>query len=411
MLKRIPVDRLRPGMFIHEFCGSWMDHPFWRTRFLLREEGDLRRILDSGLAEVWIDTARGADLEGGVAHEEAHAQIERELEFVATRPMEFAADELQASVRAAALADAAALCRRAGPRIESMFAEARMGRAIDAQRSQALVDEIQDSVQRSPDALISVARLKRVDEYTYMHSVAVCALMTALARQLGLSGEALRKAGLAGLLHDVGKAAVPLDILNKPGSLSDAQFAVVKSHPERGHAMLARGGAISPVVLDACLHHHEKFDGSGYPHGLQGEAISLFARMTAVCDVYDAVTSARPYKAGWDPGEALRHMAQWKGHFDQRVFHAFVKTVGIYPVGTLVRLQSQRLAVVCGQNAQSLLAPRVKVFHCAATRRPLPPQELDLAGSEAQGERITGCEPPQAWGFGPLDALWGAPGR
>lgn len=137
---------------------------------------------------------------------------------------------------------------------------------------------------------------------------------------------------MAGLLHDIGKMAMPLDVLNKPGKLSDDEYAIMRSHPERGHAMLlAAQTAVSDAVLDVCLHHHEKVDGTGYPHRLAGEEISLLARMGAICDVYDAITSNRPYKTAWDASGSLARMAQWQGHFDTQLLHAFVRTVGIYP--------------------------------------------------------------------------------
>jgi HD-GYP domain-containing protein (c-di-GMP phosphodiesterase class II) len=304
-----------------------------------------------------------------------------------------------------AVAKAAALYRRSVPKIASLFSEARLGRAVDPAECEALVEEITDSVMRNPGALVSVARLKRADEYTYMHSVAVCALMVSLGRELGLQDQQLRHAGLAGMLHDLGKAVMPLDVLNKPGKLTDDEFAVMRTHPERGHELLAEGGGAGPVALDVCLHHHEKVDGTGYPHRLPGDHISLFAKMGAVCDVYDAVTSNRPYKNGWDPGEALRRMAQWKGHFDPRVFQAFVKTMGIYPTGSLVRLQSGRLAVVCAQNPAALLTPVVKVFFSTKSNMRIEPQELDLASSWCR-DKIAGCESPADWPFKDLDQLW-----
>jgi HD-GYP domain-containing protein (c-di-GMP phosphodiesterase class II) len=408
VIKKIPVGQLRLDMHIHEFCGSWMEHPFWRSKFTLRTPAELDRVLASGVKEVWIDTSKGGDVEGGLSQEEVAMAVERELEFAASRPFE--PDEMPTGE--AALAKAAELYRRSVPQIASLFGEARLGKAIDAGRCEALVDEISDSVMRNPGALISIARLKRRDEYTYMHSVAVCALMVSLGQQLGLKGDELKQAGLAGMLHDLGKALMPLEVLNKPGKLTDAEFAVMKGHPERGHELLVEGGTAGHVALDVCLHHHEKIDGSGYPHGLTGENISLFSKMGAVCDVYDAVTSVRPYKDGWDPGEALRRMAQWTGHFDPAVFQAFVKAVGIYPVGSLVRLQSGKLAVVTAQNPHALLAPKVKAFFSTKSNLRIEPIEIDLAGAFCQ-DNVAGCESPADWPFKDLEQLWGgrAPGR
>lgn len=176
-----------------------------------------------------------------------------------------------------------------------MFADARLGKAVDPQATVPLVRDIADSVLRQPAALISVARLKTHDDYTYLHSVAVCALMLSLAHQLGLDEEQAMLAGMAGLMHDLGKAAIPLEVLNKPGKLSDAEFTLMKQHPEAGARLLRLGGA-APQVHDVALLHHEKVDGSGYPQGLVGENIPLLARMGAICDVYDAVTSERPIR-------------------------------------------------------------------------------------------------------------------
>jgi HD-GYP domain-containing protein (c-di-GMP phosphodiesterase class II) len=302
MLKKIGVEHLRLGMHIHELCGSWMDHPFWRTRFVLDNADDLRRIHDSGITEVWINTSAGNDLSiadtRAVTHSEAEiaAEVDRRLEQTAAH---------SAPHRQVAMVDevrrAAKICVGSKKAVVSMFHEVRMGKAVSPEAAGALVDEISSSVMRNPGALISLARLKTADDYTYMHSVAVCAMMVALSKQLGLDEARTRSAGLAGLLHDLGKAFMPPKVLNKPGTLTPQEFGIMKAHPVEGHRALRRVGGIDPAALDVSLHHHEKVDGSGYPMGLKGDEISLFAKMGAVCDVYDAITSNRPYKAGWDP--------------------------------------------------------------------------------------------------------------
>jgi putative nucleotidyltransferase with HDIG domain len=302
------------------------------------------------------------------------------------------------------LRTASVLCHRGREQVERMFGEARLGRAIDAEACQPLVQEISDSVIRNPGALVSLARLKTQDDYSYMHSVAVCALMVALGRELGFDEEQCRRAGTAGLLHDVGKALMPLEILNKPGKLTDQEFDVMRSHPLRGHELLAEARGADPAAMDVCLHHHEKMDGSGYPYKLAPERLSRLARMGAVCDVYDAITSDRPYKAGWDPAESIGKMASWKGHFDPQVFAAFVKSVGIYPTGSLVRLQSDRLAVVLEQNPHALTAPVVRVFFSLKSNMPVSLQRLDL--SSGTSDRIVGRESPERWNFAFLDELW-----
>lgn len=395
MLKKISVEQVRVGMHLHALEGAWLDHPFWKTRFVISDAADLRKLRDSSVREVWIDAGKGLD----VAEAEARPAVPAPAApapaaAAAPAPTHTLADELH---------QAAAICNRGKQAVMSMFREARLGKAVDAEGCLPLVEEISSSVLRNPGAIVSLARLKTQDEYTYMHSVAVCALMVALGREAGMSGDECRAAGLAGMLHDLGKAVMPLDVLNKPGKLTDAEFDVMRTHPERGHAMLLEARGAGPEVLDVCLHHHERVDGTGYPHKLAGDAISRIARMGAICDVYDAITSNRPYKNGWDPAESIARMASWKGHFDPTLFKLFVKSLGIYPVGSLVRLASGRLAVVVEQKPDALTSPLVKVFFSTKSNMPIPVQRLDLGSSN---DRIVGRESPAQWGFKHLDGLW-----
>jgi HD-GYP domain-containing protein (c-di-GMP phosphodiesterase class II) len=404
MLKRIGIQQLTVGMYLQEFCGSWMEHPFWRSCFVITDTKDIDSILASSIREVWIDCSKGKDVADGVVVV-TEVESESNVEVALTQVAEMQAVAIPVSA-AVEIQRAAKICYQAKQAVVSMFEEARMGNSVNEGGAKQLVEEISESIARNPGALISLARLKTADDYTYMHSVAVCAMMVALSRQLGLTDAQTRSLGLAGLMHDLGKAVMPMEVLNKPGKLSQSEFDIIKSHPVEGHKMLLTGRHPDPIVLDVCLNHHEKTDGSGYPKGLKGDEISLFAKMGAVCDVYDAITSNRPYKLGWDPAESLRKMAEWaNGHFDPKVFQAFVKSMGIYPVGSLVRLTSGRIGVVVEQTGKSLTTPSVKVFFSTKSNMRILPQVIDLSRSDV-AEKIVSRENPGQWNFPDLNELW-----
>ena len=417
MLKKVTSAEVCLGMYIHRFEGSWIDHPFWKARFLLQESRDLQKIQDSAVTAVWIDIAKGLDCP---PQAESSPAVDPVLlpESVAAPATAAEVPPVAVPVPAPAagtapgaalscpqeMAQASAVSAHAKQEVARLFQDVRLGQAIELSEVATVVEQISASVLRHPTALISLTRLRTADEYTYIHSVSVCALMTAVARQMELPADQVQLAGQAGLLHDVGKMRTPLEVLNKPGKLTEAEFAVMQRHPAEGVALLRQWGATAEVV-DVCLHHHEKFDGGGYPQGLAGTQISLLSRIAAVCDVYDAISSTRPYKTAWSPAEAIRRMAEWKGHFDPRVFQAFVKTLGIYPIGSLVRLSNEQLAVVVEQHPDSLLTPQVRVFFSARSRTPLPQRLLDLARPPAD-ERIVRREDPEEWGFRNLERLW-----
>ena len=409
MLKKITVDAVEPGMYVHELCGSWFDNPFWAPSFLLRDASDVSKLQASGVRELWIDTARSHPnlsvaatpaeapdviTVGTMASEEAMDPAE--FKFVA-QPESTIGDEISKAAR---------IVQQSRDAVAHMFEDARMGRLTGTAHAMPIVEEIAASVMRNSEALISLVRLKQADDYTYMHSVAVCAMMVALAKQVGLADEQVRLYGLAGLLHDIGKMAIPLDILNKPGRLTEDEFLRVKQHPRAGYEILNRASDIPPVVLDVCLHHHERIDGQGYPGKQKGDGISVAARMGSICDVYDAITSNRPYKKGWSPAVSLQKMAAWskEGHFDLKLLAAFVKCIGIYPVGTVVKLKSNRLAVVT-DTSKSLLRPVLKVFFSVSSMAYLSPTTLDLLVANA-AEGIQSVEAPEKWGISSVERFW-----
>ncbi|WP_454457730.1 HD-GYP domain-containing protein [Thauera phenylacetica] len=392
MIKLIPVARLRPGMYVHDLHCGWLQHDFVRNRFLVAGPEDVARIRALGVPEVSIDTERGLDPD---AAPEAPAAAAASLADPPPPAVHTASKVAGTQERARTLH------REANEIVRNLLADVRLGRQIEIEKVEPLVARIVDSIFTSADALLPLARLKQHDSYTFQHSVSVCALMTAFARTLGLPRDTIREIAIGALLHDVGKARIPDEILNKPGKLTEAEFERMKSHVVQSKLILMATPGISPIALEVAAQHHERFDGSGYPNRLAGEAISLYGRMAAIVDVYDAITSERVYHKGMPPTEALRKLLEWSSnHFEPRLVQAFIRSVGIYPTGALVRLESKRLAVVQAQHADKPTLPRVKViFHTAGHY--LQPEDLDLRRSQ---DRIVAHEDFAAWNIDP--ARW-----
>ena len=407
MLKKIPVSEVRIGMYLHELSGSWLDHPFWKTKFVIDDEVILKRLQTSPVKEVWIDVEQGLDV-APVASPVPETPLPTPEPVAAPAPPATPVAPAPPLPLEKAAERAHAIRSQAKKQMTALFQEARLGKAISTEHLSDLVEDISTSVMRNPGVFVSLSRLKNKDDYTYMHSVTVCALMISLGRQIGMDEKQLREAGMAGLLHDMGKALVPLEILNKPGKLTDAEFSIMREHPRKGWELLNTGSSgATEIAKDVCLHHHERQDGRGYPDRLMPDQMSAFVRMSSICDVYDAITSNRPYKAGWDPAESVRRMAQWtqEGHFDPRLFQAFVKSIGIYPTGSLVKLQSGRLAVVVGQHETSALTPLVKAFFSVKSNMQITPELIDLAKVGTR-ERIVSRELPEDWKIRNIDEIW-----
>lgn len=407
MLKKIPVSRLKPGMFIQEMCGDWMSHPFWRAQFKLKDEGDLRRIVDSGIQHVYIDTDKGLDDRDAVAADDVKQAVEQEIITALAMPE---TQHVRATVHEE-LARARKVHEQAHKVVRTMMSDVRLGKAVSLEDAEPVVEAITGSVLRNSGALLGLIGIKNKDDYTFLHSVSVCTLMIAFGRSLGLEGDELRQGGIGGLLHDIGKMKVPDEVLNKPGRLTDAEFDLIRQHPGDGHAVLVNTPGIGPIPLDITRHHHERLDGKGYPDRLAGDQISAMARMAAIVDVYDAITADRCYHKGMPAAEALRKMWEWStDHFDQKLLQAFMRCVGIYPVGSLVRLESGRLGVVVEQNDGSLLTPKLRVFFSTRSNAYIKPEMLDLGRKlgSGGGDRIVSAEAPDKWGVDPQRFLFPA---
>lgn len=402
-VKKIPVTRLEPGMFIHDLNCGWMDHPFLTTRFKVESAKDIRKILEAGIHEVYIDTHLGQDVSDAPTAAEVRGELDGKLRQIA----ETAAAAPHASTREE-LARAHKVHSEANLIMRSVMHDVRLGRQVQVEQMAPLVDKMASSILRNSGALLSLARIKNKDEYTFQHSVGVAALLIAFCRGLGLDEETLHQAGIGGMVHDVGKMQTPDNILNKPGKLTDDEFVVMRHHVVASREILEITPNISQTALHVAAQHHERFDGSGYPNRLKGDEISRIGQMAAIIDVYDAITSDRVYHKGMAPTEALRKLFEWsKFHFNPELVHAFAKVVGIYPVGVLVRLESERLAVVVEQREASMLQPLVRVMFDARRNHYLKPEEVDLSKPLGRGgaDRIVGHEKPEEWRIDPMKFL------
>lgn len=384
-------------MFIAELDCDWLSHPFMRNSFMLTDDDQIEKVLKAGIHYAYIDTERGLDVPDAPTQEEVAQSLQKELEHIATtkpeRPVRVAAAE--------EIARATQIRDKAQALVRDVMADARLGRAVELERMEPVVEHITESILRNSGALIGLLSIKNKDDYTFLHCVSVCALMVAFCRTLGMDEETTRIAGMGGLLHDTGKALVPDEVLNKPGKLTDEEFDIIKRHPRDGYEILLKTPDMHPMVLDITLHHHERMDGNGYPDKLPADKISQYVRMSSIVDVYDAITADRCYHRGIPATEALRRLHEWSAHhFDPTLVQAFIRCVGIYPVGSLVKLESGRLGVVLEQNDSNLLTPKLRIVFHTRSKSHLNPYDLDLSRPEGSGgaDRIVGHEDPMKWG-------------
>ena len=404
MYKSILRDQVRIGMFIHRFEGSWFKHPFWRGRFLLVDADDMTAIAQSGIKRLIIDTSKGLDVDEPASLKPAGiiapvtATPSRSTNSATVKP---ARAIRQDDGRERARIEASRVADRSKKVMREIFDAARLGKAGQCAAVTAVVADVTTMIEKNRQAFLKVLRLKSKDEYTYLHSVAVCALMINLGRQIKLDEATIADLGTAGLLHDIGKMLVPDALLNKAGRLTDAEFSLMRTHAERGFELLKDIDAVPELALDVCRHHHEKIDGSGYPENLSGSEISLAARMGAICDVYDALTSNRAYKEAWTPVEAITRMQSWDGHFDPALLFSFMQSIDTYPVGLIVQLRSNRIGVVL-DNGRRASRPKVLAFYSTREEAWID-NEIVMIGEALSRDAILANVDPADWGISQSD--------
>jgi HD-GYP domain-containing protein (c-di-GMP phosphodiesterase class II) len=404
MIKKIPISELQQGMFIHDLNCSWVEHPFLYNHFKIKSPEQISKVQATGVREIYIDTIKGIDAPGSTPQQEVNMKLDQELGKVVklnSRP--------KSSVTVAEeLIQAEGIRFEAQKTIKDILIDARLGRQVNVEKANKVVSSLAASVLRNKDALLSLDLIRHRDHYTFEHSVSVAVLLIAFGNEMGLSADDIHKLGIGGLLHDIGKTKIPDNVLNKPGPLTEKEFATMQKHAAYSGCILDGYNDIDEESVKLACQHHERMDGSGYPDKLLGGEISLFGQMAAIADVYDAIVSDRCYHQGQPPASVLKKMLEWsKHHFNEKLVHRFIHTVGIYPVGTLVGLENGHIAVVLEQGENGLLHPVLRCIYDGKKRAYIRPYVLDLSKpqSDTTSHRIVSYENPQKWGLRPFRYL------
>lgn len=386
MIKRVKAEQLRIGMYIHDFNCGWLNHPFLTNSMLVDSEQIIRKVKDNGIREVYIDTAKGYDYADALTQEEVSSEIDRQInEIIKKNDPGRVIVPIQIELNRAR-----EIRSEARKTIQNIMEDIRFGKQISTEKVSPVVDRMIESIFRNQDALITLSRIKDKDEYTYMHSVSVGALMISFGKYLGLDITQLREIGIGSILHDVGKVIVPQVILNKEDKLTEDELNIIKRHAEYSRKLLEQSEGMTELSITIAAQHHERIDGTGYPLQLKGDEIAFFSKALAIVDVYDAMTSKRCYQEKSSPTSVLKKLFEWSEyHYDRVLVQKFIRCVGIYPVGTMVQLNNGLVGVVIKHGENNLLDPVIRVVYNPQNGGYLRvPYEIDLAHESESDDRV-----------------------
>lgn len=380
MYKIYPVDDLKPGMFVNQVTRQTGQLKI-KTQGLVKDHGLIHKLKARGILEVEVDLSRSIISDELTMDSPMEEESPEELE----KPQASEGETLNESHR---------LYEQAKSVQSKFFKKVRKGGKVSVTELMGTSADIIDSVFDNPDALCCLTLIKEKDQYLLEHSLNCSILMAVFARHLGFDKELIDELGLAGLMMDVGMATIPEDILSKPGALDGPEMQIVEGHVDFGLELLEQSELDLDVVRDVLANHHERMDGSGYPRGKSGDYLSVYARMAAIVDSYDAMTSERPWRRGMSPTQALKRLlASSQGLLDQSLVQQFIRCVGVHPVGSLVKLKSGKLAIVVRANKVDPLCPVVMSFYSVRTNMYNEVKRLDL--SKVQDEIETSVRPEE----------------
>ncbi len=365
---KVMVADLKPGMYVSGLDRPWLETPFILQGFRITSEEDIRE-LRRHCQYVFVDIEKSRHVDYALQRKRRvqRPRLSREAMFPTRRLVNYndSAEWAEEYPRAEEAV------QQLSQGLEEVFQNARDGAAVDVVRVKRSVEPMIDSISRNPDACIWLARLKEQDKYTYQHSLGASIWGVALGRQLGLPRSDLRSLAIGGLLFDVGKLRVDPALLHSDHALSTEELNALREHVRHGVDMMAETGLMNTDVLAMVAHHHERHNGSGYPQGLAGDDIPIFARIAGIVDCYDAITSHRSYARATSPSAAIKMLYDVKDiDFQAELVEEFIQAVGIYPAGTLIELSSGEVAVVVAEYRTRRLRPRIMVV-LDADKQPL----------------------------------------
>ncbi|MDH3669735.1 MAG: HD-GYP domain-containing protein [Gammaproteobacteria bacterium] len=418
MKKKIDVRDLRVGMYVYELDRPWRETPFPFQGFQIESDEDIGQ-LKQHCEHVFIDADRSLGTVSPIQAWRAPRPVsaerktgpEAELQEVvekttAHRPRRVYQDQTTVEEEARVIKETH---EQAISLVYSVMEDVQRGKVFDVETAKKIVHDMAQSVVRNPDALICFTHLKKRHEYTALHSLRVCILALVFGRHLGFDEDVLNVLGVGALLHDIGKMKVPLEILNKPGKLTEHESRIMRNHVPYGISALEQAKGIPKRAIEVARLHHERYGGTGYMDKLKGDQISEFGLIGAIVDVYDAITSDRPYGHGISTLDALNKMYGWRRtHFHPHLVEQFIQCMGIFPIGSLVRLNSHDIGVVKTMNRAQRLKPQVMlVLKPDKTRHPFR-RTVDLAReTDGRGRpyEITSALPAGLYGIQPVDYL------
>ena len=368
-LVKVPASNLRPGMFVAELDRPWLETPFALQGFVIRGPGDVQYLNDY-VDHVFVDVDFTGSPRYLPAANEPIAEPHGER-------LQIRADFQQArtSFETASVA------------LDDVFEKLRGGSPIDFKSVTNAVSPLIEGVYRNQEAVAALLRLKEKGDYRYNHGISMALWGAILGRHLGLHRDELEKLAVGCALCDVGMTELPRDLLHQPHPLSDAQLRIVRAHTSIGVQMVTQSRNADKDVLAIIEHHHERMDGSGYPHGLKGVEIPLLARIAGLVDAYDAMITERPYAQPRTSHEAVQELIDVKGRlFQEALVEQFVQAIGMFPTGTLVELSTGEVAIVVCQNTTRRLKPEVVVVLDADKARKTVLDVVDLAEQNIAGE-------------------------